>query len=63
MVELAGIVAAAVIGGWLCEVGRRALLGSRLQRSMALSLASSSVPRRRWLAVSRARAAHVTSQG
>lgn len=35
MVEVAWIVAAVVLGGWLVEMGRRALLGARLQRSMA----------------------------
>jgi len=37
MVEVVGIVAAVVLGGWLVEMGRRALLGTRLQRSMAVS--------------------------
>ena len=36
MVEMAGVLAGVVVGGWLAEVGRRAVLGGRLQRSMGV---------------------------
>lgn len=34
MIEMAGVLAGVVLGGWLAEVGRRAVVGGRLQRSM-----------------------------
>lgn len=37
MVELAGIMVGVAVGGWLAETARRALLGARMQRTLALA--------------------------